>query len=236
MEQIEAFLDGAISKAELQQQANALGETDLDEKIEWFQNTQTAIEAVGLRNQLQDILPKPQHRKARVVNLSSKRWVWAAAASVLLLVVGYWGVTQFSSPGLYAEYEYVDPGLPVLMSQSDDYQLYDALTYYGEGNYAVAEEKLLQIEAQYPNSDTLAYYLGASQLYQGKTAEAKQPLQKVATANDSRFTQRAEWLLVLAALKEKDTARAKELLQAILNTNDHEFLQKALDLQKELEK
>ncbi len=236
MEQIEAFLDGAISKAELQQQADALGETDLDEKVEWFRNTQTAIEAAGLRNQLQDILPKPQHREARVVNLSSKRWVWAAAASVLLLVVGYWGVTQFSSPGLYAEYEYVDPGLPVLMSQSDDYQLYDALTYYGEGNYAVAEQKLLEIKAQYPESDTLAYYLGASQLYQGKTGAAVQSLQKVAAANDSRFVQRAEWLLVLAALKEEDKARAKQLLQAILTTPDHEFRQKAQDLQKELEK
>ncbi len=234
MERIEAFLDGKISREELQRDADALGETDLQEKITWFTNTQTAIEAAGLRNQLQDILPKPQHKEAKVVRFTRNRWTWAIAASLLLLVVAYWGVNNFSNPGLYAEYEYVDPGLPVLMSQSDDYQLYDALTYYSEGNYAVAEEKLLQIEEQSPASDTLVYYLGASQLYQGKTTAAEGNLSKVANVENSKFVQRAEWLLILVALKEQHMEKAKQLLQQILATPDHEFLQQAQSLQKEL--
>ncbi len=236
IEKIEAYLEGDISREELQKVAADAGVSNLDQEIEWFKDSQVAIEAAGLRQQLQEVLPKPAKKEARVVQLRSIRRVLAVAASVLVIVVAYFGLNRGGSSSLYADYEYVDPGLPVLMSQSKDHQLYDALSYYSEGDYAVAEEKLQQIQADFPNSDTLSYYLGASLLYQGKTEAAKGPLQEVSSFENSRFHQRADWLLVMTALKEKDLEQAGTLVQRILDTPNHEFLERAKALKEELSK
>jgi TolA-binding protein len=234
IEKIEAFLEGKISREELQKMADEAGITNLDEEIRWLQDSQVAIAAAGLRQQLKEVLPQPAKKEARVVRLRSIRRVLAVAASVLVIVVAYWGLNRGGQSSLYADYEYVDPGLPVLMSQSKDHQLYDALSYYSEENYEIAEEKLRQIQADYPNSDTLSYYLGASLLYQGKTEAAKAPLRAVSEFEDSRFQQRADWLLVMAALKEKNLEEAGTLVEQILNTPGHEFLDKAQSLQQRL--
>jgi len=222
MEYIEDYLEGRINREELDRKAGEMEEVkDLDEKIQWFRDSQTAIEVAGLRDQLKGVL-------------RSIRTVLAAAASVLIIVVAYWGLNRFQQPGLYSKYEYVDPGLPVLMSQSEQHQLYDALTYYGEGNYAVAEEKLSDIQAQFAGNDTLYYYLGASRLYQGKTEAARQTLQQVLQQEDSGFAERAEWLMVLSALKDKNREQAKALVQKILDNPEHEFFERAEQLQEEL--
>jgi TolA-binding protein len=235
IEKIEAFLEGEISREELQKMAEEAGIANLDEEIQWFQDSRVAIASAGLRRQLKEVLPQPAKKETRVVRLRSIRRVLAVAASVLVIVVAYWGLNRSGQSSLYADYEYVDPGLPVLMSQSKDHQLYDALSYYSEGNYSVAEEKLQQIQADYPNSDTLAYYLGASLLYQGKTEAAKAPLEEVSTFENSRFRQRADWLLVMAALKEKNLEEAGTLVELILNTPGHEFTDRAQALQQDLD-
>jgi len=235
MEYIEDYLEGRINREELDRKAGEMEEVkDLDEKIQWFRDSQTAIEVAGLRDQLKGVLPKAEQKKTKVRRLRSIRTVLAAAASVLIIVVAYWGLNRFQQPGLYSKYEYVDPGLPVLMSQSEQHQLYDALTYYGEGNYAVAEEKLSDIQAQFAGNDTLYYYLGASRLYQGKTEAARQTLQQVLQQEDSGFAERAEWLMVLSALKDKNREQAKALVQKILDNPEHEFFERAEQLQEEL--
>jgi TolA-binding protein len=236
IEKIEDFLEGNLSREELQKMADSAGINNLEEEIQWFRDSQVAIEAVGLRNQLQDILPKSEKKEAKVIQFRSIRRILAVAASILVIAVAYWGLNQGGQSDLYASYEYVDPGLPVLMSQSKDHQLYDALTYYGEGNYSVAEEKLRQIQSDYPNSDTLTYYLGASLLYQGKTQAAKPALRQVSTFENSRFQQRADWLLIMTALKEKNLEEANTLVNKIISTPGHEFMERAQNLRKELEK
>lgn len=234
LEQIEAFLEGKITREELQKEADAEGVENLEMEIEWFRNSRTAVEAAGLRKQLDEILPQPLETTAKVRRLRPNRWILAAAASVLLVLAIYWGQRN-STPDLYAQYEYVDPGLPVLMSQSDDHLLYDALTYYGEENYPVAAEKLQSIREQYAESDTLNYYLGASLLYQGETEQATPYLQQVSAKENSRFRQRAEWLLVLAALRDKETDTAKARLENLLQTPGHEFFEQAQELQNTLQ-
>lgn len=234
LEQIEAYLEGRISREELQRTADAEGVKDLEEELKWFENSRTAIEAAGLRNQLDELLPRPEETKAKVRRFRPNRWILAAAASVLLVLAIYWG-QQSNRPDLYSQYEYLDPGLPVLMSQSNDHLLYDALTYYGEENYSVAAEKLQNIREQYAESDTLNYYLGASLLYQGKSEAAAPYLLQVSEREESRFQQRAEWLLILASLKEKDLETARDRLKTILETPGHEFLERAQDLQNTLQ-
>jgi len=232
IEKIEDYLDGKISREELQQLADAEGVENLEQEIQWLQDSQIAVEAAGLRDQLQAALPKSQAPKVR--RLKPVRTILAIAATLLLLVIAYFGFLRDDTPSLYAKYEYVDPGLPVLMSQSEDHLFYDAMTYYSEGNYAVTEEKLQQIRDQYAGSDTLLYYLGASQLYQGESQEAQESLQQVVATENSSYAEKAEWLLVLSALRAENEAEAQRLVQQILDNPDHAFFAEAENLQEEL--
>ena len=235
IEQIEAFLDGEINRESLQLKAEILGVDDLDENIIWVKNARLAVEADGLRNQLKKTLPKSEEETGKIVTLPVNKWKWTvAAAAVIIVLLGYWGTNLEGEPTLYAKYKYVDPGLPVLMSQSDDHLLYDALTYYSEGNYEVAEEKLLQIQDQYINNDTLIYYLGASQLYQGKSVSARQTLEKISAKENSKYKQDAEWLIVLTLLREENIDATKSALKVIVASQDHKFLDDATNLLKEL--
>ncbi len=240
---IEAFLDGEIDRETLNQQVQELevDTTELQENIEWVKNARLAIEADGLRKQLKSTLATLEHEreasaaKAKVVNMAVSKWKWtAAAAAIIVFLLAYWGMNLETEPELYAKYQYVDPGLPVLMSQSNDHLLYDALTYYSEGNYEVAEEKLLNIQDQYAENDTLNYYLGASQLYLGKTVNALHSLGKVLAKPDAKYKESAEWLSVLAELKDENTAAAADKLKVILSNENHKFIEKARSLKSDL--
>lgn len=232
IEKLEAYLAGEISKADLQAIAREEGISNLEAEIKWLQDSQVAIEAAGLRKQLREVLPKPEKKPAKIIQLRSVRTALAIAASILVLVVAYLGWNNSQSNSLYATYEFIDPGPPVLMSQSDDYTLYDALTFYSEGDYSEAVKRFQQIEADYPNNDTLTFYLGASLLYQGNTEAARASLEKI--SQRAGFQQKADWLLVLTALKEKDLERAERLARTISNTPQHEFFTQAQSLIQDL--
>jgi hypothetical protein len=231
LEKIEEFLAGRIDREELQAVADRHEVTDLDAEIAWLRDSQVAIEAAGLRDQLRETLPAAP--RANVRRLRPRRLLLAIAASALVLVAAALWLWRDDRPGggLYADYEFVDPGLPVLMSQSDQYALYDALTYYGEGNYPVAIEKLRALQAAGAGSDTLQYYLGASLLYAGEPAAARTALDPVRTAPTSAFAKRAQWLWVLAALREGDRSLAAPVLEAIVADPQHPFRAEAQRLQ-----
>jgi tetratricopeptide (TPR) repeat protein len=232
IEKIEAYLEGQISKGELQKLAEAAGikDKDLDKEIRWFQNSRTAIEAAGLRDQLAEALPKAQKTEAKVRRLRPARVILAIAASALVLVVAWWAITREQQADLYAQFEYKDPGLPVLMSQSEEHQLYDAMTYYSEEDYATTAEKLKDLQLKSPSNDTINYYLGASLLYLGQADEARQTFGKVLLKENSEFREQAQWLQALSAVQEKDYAAARNFLNSIMKQEDHAFFSQAKNL------
>jgi hypothetical protein len=234
IEQIEAFLEGRITRADLEQEAESMGIKDLEAEIQWVKDTQLAVEVDGLRDQLTHLL-KEDSQPATRSRMRVLRPLLAVAASVAVLILGYWAWNQQSDGDLYAQYEYIDPGLPVLMSQSDQHQLYDALTYYGEGQYSVAAEKLESLQSQGMKSDTLSYFLGASRLYAGAAEAAAEPLEQVAAMEGSSYQEKAEWLLVLQALQRKDLASANRRASDIASSDGHAFQVQAEQLLKDLE-
>ncbi len=241
IQKIDEFIQGEITYPQLIAYAESVGLTNVDEKIEWVRNAGIAIEADGVRHQLKDLIAKTEdkgssNKEARVLSMKPIRWVIGIAASALVLVTGYWAL--FQQDGManqYAAYEYVDPGLPVVMSQSSNYALYDALSYYSEENYKKTIEKLLILQDEGESSDTILFYLGASQLYNQDPHSAQTTLNSVLEYPDSKFIEKTEWLLVMCALKENDTALAKSQLNKIANNANHLFNRKALDLQKTLD-
>ncbi len=233
IEKIEDYLAGRIDRQALQDFAQGQGVTDLEEEIQWVRDTQTAVAAAGLRDQLRAALAEASPKAERTARIRYLRPLLAAAATVAIVIAAFFGWRSTQPSGLYRQFEYVDPGLPSLMSASDDYQLYNALTYYSEGNYRQAAAELEGLQTTYPGNDTLAFYLGASRLYRGNGAAAVEALEPVADRPDSEFRERAEWLLVLAALREKDTAAGATRLETILNNRQHPFYDEALQLRAE---
>lgn len=234
LEKIEAFLDGAITRSQLDEAAGDTKGEVLEEQIQWFRNARTAIEAVGLKEQLKEALPKVQQPEAKVRRLGTARWIMGIAASILVLVVAFWVFNQDSTPALYAEYEYIDPGLPVLMSQSEEHLLYDAFTYYGEGNYSASAEKFRLLLEEYNGSDTVSFYLAASLLYEGQSQEARTVFEELLKNPESEYYQRTEWMLVLTALRDDKQEEASSMLSPILQQASHPFFDQATALEADL--
>lgn len=241
IEKIETYIQGEISRQALEDYATAEQIEDLEEKISWVRNVGIAIEADGLRTQVKQLLAEDKGQQqtpveTKVFRLTSTRWIVGIAASVLLLIGAFWIFTADRGTNqLYAAYEYIDPGLPVVMSSTDDYELFDALTYYGEENYKVTIEKLIAMQLKGRESDTISYYLGASQLYNGDPRTARKTLEKVVKSSASKFTEKAEWLIVMCALRENNITLAKGQLNRILDHPEHEFYSIAQKLKNELE-
>ena len=234
LEQIERFLDGEISKDTLAEALSDLSPEALETEIAAMRDMRTAVEAAGLRDQLTAVLPKVAPKPAKVRRLVSWRQGLAIAASVLVLIIAYvfWPGSS-ENGGLYAQYEYIDPGLPVLMSQSEQHAMYDALTYYSEEDYATAISKLSALQTQGINNDTISYYLGASYLYEKQASTAMENLAAL-TTEAGPFRARAEWLTLLAALQQEDLEQVRNLLPSILADETHPFHNKAQQLQADL--
>lgn len=228
-EQMEAYLDGKLSQAEWEAAARAAGIEDIDAELNWLRQTRLAVEAEGLKQQLRTQFAHPEKTEARIRPLW-QRWAAAAAAVLVLAVAGWWWFGQSGSSDLYAEYEFVDPGIPVLMSDTQNYELQNALSYYGEENYAEAIKQLEALRSDLPENDTLTYYLGASYLYTGQTEAAAPLLADVAKDADNPFAQRAQWLQVLLELRNDDRATAAQLARPIANTPLHPFSEEAQKL------
>lgn len=236
MEHIESYLEGNINRTQLEELVAPEEKTTLDENIDWFKRSKLAIEAAGLQAQLKEIVSQEEEKKEETKVISIKKpyqtWYWAAA-SVVIIVAAFIGIYN-NQANLYDQHLYTDPGLPVLMSQSDQYQLYDAMSYYSEGNYEVAAQKLTELEKTSNASDTISYYLGASLLYQGKASEAISHLAKVQDINASAFKEKADWLMILANLKEEKLEEVKADLSQILSNNEHQFYKEAIKLESDL--
>ena len=235
LENIELYLEGAMTRQELEEKLTSEEVAQLEENIEWVKNSRLAIEAVGLREQLKEVLPEPSKLEANDAKVipfyRNTRQLYWIAASLVILVVAFFGIYTNSQSGLYEKHLYTDPGIPVLMSQSDQYQLYDAMSFYSEGNYEVAAQKLKALQEELGATDTTTYYLGASLLYQDKPNEAISYLKEVKVD----FKQKADWLLLLAYIKDEKPEEAKASLANILSNEQHLFYKEAQELYQELD-
>ncbi len=234
IENIERFIDGELSRDVLNMFATENNIDRLEEKIDWVRNSRVAVEAEGLKNQLHDLFGQEKAQPAKIRKLGFSRISWAVAASILVLIGGYWMInTSSSDDNLFAQFEYKDAGLPVVMGQSKDYQFDDAMTYFIEENYTVAENKFSQIGNP---SDTVIYYLGASQFYSGNSEAANKNLTMVASNINSGFQEKSEWLLLLNALKAKNIESVNLLGSKIVSNPNHRFYTEANDLLSKISK
>lgn len=171
--------------------------------------TQTMKEKMdGFHEALKDTSVIPLHTKQRPF-----RKYMIAACVVALLGLGY--VSLFGKSAnekLYANYFTPDPGLPTTMGTTTNFDFYDAMVNYKQGDYKTAITKWESLAQTAKANDTLNYFLGVAHLANNEEQLAINYLSKVTFSEIKAFDKEAHYYLGLAYLKANDTKLAKENL------------------------
>lgn len=198
-EQIEAYL---LNTMDAGRRAAFEREMEADEKLRNEVNLQRRLTAVaevysytGEKHK-----QKEQPRPAAVKKLPHFAW-YAAAAVVIVLATWFYRNSTPSAEKIYARYFIPDAGLPVVMSSANDnYDFYDGMVSYKEGDYNRAIEIWKKIHHENPANDTLQYFIGAAYL-NNNDSNAIASLLPVAENDNSRWQPKAMWYLALAYVK-----------------------------------
>ncbi|MFN3996391.1 tetratricopeptide repeat protein [Algoriphagus sp.] len=228
-EEIENYLLKNLSLAQ-QEDFEKRMESDsvLREEVILQQKLLTAVELGSFAKGVKDV--KPSEAKIRKI-YNNKVWVVAAVfvGVVLFSFLGYLFLRETNSTelDLYSAYFYADPGLPVVMSSSENYEFYDGMVSYKEGNY----EEAIAIWSLLPdlklNSDTLRYYLGVAHMNLNQFEEAADYLGWVTSDPQSEFQTKAIWYRALINIRQNEINQAIELLEVLLpETRAEELLKK----------
>ena len=225
LEQIERFLQKEMLPEERQAFVNRLAaDGELKQAVEEMELLSIGIQEVALQKKLDQFHEEmpAQHPAVKKVAFS-KGWLAAAAIIVIASALVIWLLIGGSKEEkLFATYYQPDPGLPTVMSSTDNYEFYQAMVDYKSGEYdkaIAAWDALLQ---QRPGNDTLNYYIGSAWLAKEEPKKAIEFLEKV-NAN-SRFVNDANWYLALAWMKEGDKERAIAALEKTQHVGKEELM------------
>lgn len=215
-EEIEAYLLERLSPREKEIFEAALeNEPELQKELEVQRTLMQAVQIAALREQL-DSIAKDRELKADLSGeLRSKRYWYAIAASVIALVgVGIWILLQPpANERIFAEYASADPGLPVPMSATDNYNFYDAMVDYKNEQYDKALAKWRTLLENHPDSDTLHYYIGAAEFNRGNYATAAVRYEHVLAMGRPSFRAKSQWYLVLCWLQTGEYGRIAQMAE-----------------------
>ncbi|WP_412560112.1 tetratricopeptide repeat protein [Winogradskyella sp. MIT101101] len=233
-ESIEAYLNGQLSDEDVMVFENRLkNEEGFASKVEDIKTILTGLETQVMKEQLDEFHDEmPNSQEDIITNepkVKSLHWKRIAVAAVLIIGLGsFWLFNGNSNDRLYSNYFTPDPGLPTTMSSTANYEFYEAMVDYKQGDYNTAGQKWKVLLEAKPKSDTLNYFIGSALMADDKTNEAINHLKTVTESNDGAFKNEAYYYLGLAYLKSGNTDAA---ISALKKTN----LPKAKDLLKKLD-
>lgn len=196
-------------------------EPDLQTEKDTMADLILGVESLGLKNKLKG-RKIGEEANGKVVKMEPKRKFsfqkLAIAASVAaVFFCGWW----FLNPGLneddqlYSSAFVTDPGLPTRMSETENYNFYDAMVEYKMENYDKAIEEWTKSPKNI-GKDTLDYYLGMAYLNKGDYSKAEEMLTGV--KDDSALSSKAQWYLLSILIKEKKYSEAKQMLKELPST------------------
>ncbi|HMQ87290.1 MAG TPA: tetratricopeptide repeat protein [Flavilitoribacter sp.] len=178
--------------------------------------------------------PKP----ARRAFLRVHSRVWAVAASLLLLlgIFGYWRVSQYSGDTLAANFYDSSELTTVRSAPAGQGELDAGLSALRAGNFEAAATAFQAFEPSNPYYIDAQYLLANTWYQSGKLNDAETILQQLQTNSDPVISEKADWLLLLAYLKDgrKGNPETIQLLDKISADPGHSFYPKAAELKREL--
>ena len=213
-ELIEAKLDGKLTVEQLQAYHDLESkDPDWKEKEEEVKTLRKDLESYLLKTELDKI-----HHEAFPQTPSKSRslspWIWAVAASVALILVGWLGfqnIFNTANNKLFTAYYQTDPGLITAMSGTDSYEFDRGMVDFKEGKYQEALALWEPILTQKPEADTLLYFVAMANMELEHFERSQSLLEKLLNGNPSEFTEDAQWYLGLIYLRKGETEKAKSI-------------------------
>jgi len=231
-ELIERYFLGQLSSEE-KEQFRHLQQTDASFKAELtFQENIKRIteneDNIHFKEQLQSYETK-QPSKAK-----SYRLLWMAASVAVAVTVG--ALLFFQSPSnkaLFAEnFEpYRNVIQPIVRGEASKDLKTQAFSAYEKKDFTKAISLFSALQKTEPEPYYL-FYKANSYLVGDQPSEAI-PLLKEYLSTQGNFTEKAQWYLALAYLKDGNTSEAKKILQKISDSKSYHF-QKATILLKKI--
>jgi TolA-binding protein len=163
-------------------------------------------------------------------------WAGALAACLLLGLGLRWGMKHYAAPppqvaqvpkpaptaerpSLLALAEFAPPAYAAVQmrgTESEAARSYrTAMEWYQKGDYGRASSGLARTVAIDRDDPAARFYLGVSQLLDGRNEDGIQTLRATVAMGESDFREPARFYLAKALLKAGDAAQAREQLQAV---------------------
>jgi hypothetical protein len=195
----------------------------LRDEVEEMRSFILSVEYAGLKDSLKSYSIErdaadtqgDSNTSGKIVPLFSRRIVAIAASIAVIIVAGTMIYNSVYKTGSSLDHIfYPDPGLPTVMSETSEYNFYDAMVDYKMGKYELALEKWNKHTGV--GADTLAYYKAMAHLNLDNWQEAEGLL--LSLPAESAFSQKAKWYLVYSAVQQGDTSEARSLLLQLPDT------------------
>lgn len=149
---------------------------------------------------------------------------FAAAAAIIIAIGSFWFFNQSNNEKLFDTYFIPDPGLPTTMSETSNFEFYDAMVNYKQGDYKTAISKWETLLISKPQNDTLNYFLGVAHLANKNEETSLKYLNTVTQNPKANFKNEAYYYLGLAYLKTDNVELAKKSLNFSTIDNSKKIL------------
>lgn len=204
LEKIESYLLNRMDEEERIVFENQMTlDTELYYEVQLQKELIDAIQLGALRESLEEIKYQENKRDEESIDTQPNRYWYAMAASVLALVaITVWMFNKTDpQEKIFAEYVEYDPGLPIPMSTSANYNFFDAMVDYKNEMYEKAISKWRVLLLDDPENDTLNYYIGSAHFVLQDYEQAIPYFIKVAALESPEFHAKSEWYLVLSWIR-----------------------------------
>jgi len=172
------------------------------------------IEAQALKEQLHNFHEElqPNNSETSTVKPLFSLRKFVAAAAVIIALGSFWFFNNNTNKKLYSKYFTPDPGLATMMSETTNFEFYDAMVNYKQGDYKTAISKWELLLENKPKNDTLNYFIGMAYLANKNEETAITHLNIVTQNQNTNFKSDAYYYLGLAYLKANNVELAKKNL------------------------
>lgn len=210
--------DDAPSESEIEESGLTKDEYEemrfFTEGIRQIHLSKVKEELVQLENKIKENSGNPKIKSFHI------RWIWGAAASIILLIFTLWyfDKRELSGPQLFAEYNLLLPDELSLRSQNDlSDSLKVALAFYNSGNFDDAIKKFLDIDSIDANYAKSRLYYASALLQLSEFAEARSSIEnlKFNVLADSQYK---NWLVAMSYLGENNLAGARPILENLADS------------------
>tara|TARA_R110002020_G_scaffold370759_1_gene582391 strand:+ start:767 stop:1519 length:753 start_codon:yes stop_codon:yes gene_type:complete len=206
--------------------------SNVQEKIQHVKKVRQGIEDTVRQSKIKEfheyvsVDEKNSNRNTKQNEKTKLSAIWFAIAAVLVVLIGlFWMLkTESTSEKIFASHFTPDIGLPLKMGSSNNYQFYEGMLDYKQGNYKEATLIWEVLLKNNPESDTLNYFLGVTYLAQGNASTSLKYLEKQNLFEEGMFKEDAAYYAALAKIKEGKFEEAKVLLNKNPSTKNTNLL------------